>query len=99
MGQPSKSEELFSAPRSWHMLSDAVHSYGSDPGEDALRVLAAGFLSPHHAVQFLAYIRQIRSQYPLDKILSGEQPWPDKPEERDVLYFLAQPLRRMERSL
>jgi len=29
----------------------------------------------------------------LDKILCGEQPWPDKPEERDVLYFLAQSLR------
>ncbi len=75
------------------MLSDAIRSYGPEINEDSLRVLAAGSLSPQHAVQFLAYVRQIRNQYTLDKILSGEQPWPDKPEERDVLYFLAQSLR------
>ena len=91
--KPPKSEEPFSTPRSWHMLSDAIHSYGSDMGEEALRILATGCLSPRHATQFLAYIRQVRSQYVLDKILSGEQPWPEKPEERDVLYFLAQSLR------
>ena len=62
-------------------------------GSGSLRVLAAGCLTPQHATQFLAYIRQVRSQYALDKILSGQQPWPDKPEERDVLYFLAQSLR------
>ena len=91
--KPPKSEEPFSTPRSWHMLSDAIQNYGSDISEDSLRILAAGSLSPQHATQFLAYIRQIRSQYALDKILSGEQPWPGGPEERDVLYFLAQSLR------
>lgn len=91
--RPPKSEEPFSTPRAWHMLSDAIHSYGAKINEDVLRVLAAGSLSPQHVTQFLAYIRQIRSQYVLDKILCGEQPWPDKPEERDVLYFLAQSLR------
>lgn len=91
--KPPKSEEPFSTPRSWHMLSDAIHSYGPDVSLDSLRVLACGCLSPQHATQFLAYLRQVRSQYALDKILSGEQPWPDKPEERDVLYFLAQSLR------
>ena len=91
--KPPKSEEPFSTPRSWHMLSDAIHSYGPDVSLDSLRILACGCLSPQHATQFLAYLRQVRSQYALDKILSGEQPWPDKPEERDVLYFLAQSLR------
>ena len=86
--KPPKSEEPFSTPRSWH-----IRSYGPDIGEDALRVLAAGSLSPQHAAQFIAYIRQVRSQYALDKILSGEQPWPAGAEERDVLYFLAQSLR------
>lgn len=91
--KPPKSEESFSTPRSWHMLSDAIHSYGPDIDMDTLRVLAVGSLSPQHATQFLAYVRQVRSQYALDKILSGEQRWPDQPEERDVLYFLAQSLR------
>ncbi len=91
--KPPKSEEPFSTPRSWHMLSDAIESYGSDISEENLRVLAAGSLSPQHATQFLAYIRQVRSRYALNKILSHEQPWPSQPEERDVLYFLAQSLR------
>lgn len=91
--KPPKSEEPFSTPRSWHMLSDAIQSCGPEISEDSLRILAAGCLCPRHATSFLAYIRQIRSQYALDKILSGEQPWPAKPEERDVLYFLAQSLR------
>lgn len=91
--KPPKSEEPFSTPRSWHMLSDAIQSCGPEISEDSLRILAAGCLCPRHATSFLAYIRQIRSQYALDKILSGEQPWPGKPEERDVLYFLAQSLR------
>lgn len=91
--KPPKSEEPFSTPRSWHMLSDAIQSCGPEISEDSLRILAAGCLCPRHATSFLAYIRQIRSQYALDKILSGEQLWPAKPEERDVLYFLAQSLR------
>lgn len=91
--KPPKTEEPFSTPRSWHMLSDAITSYGPAIGEDALRILATGCLSPQHATQFLAYVRQVRNQYALDKILSGEQPWPKQPEERDVLYFLAQSMR------
>lgn len=91
--KPPKSEEPFSTPRAWHMLSDAIQSYGPEISQENLRILAVGSLSPQHATQFLAYIRQIRSQYALDKILAGEQPWPGKPEERDVLYFLAQSLR------
>lgn len=91
--KPPKTEEPFSTPRSWHMLSDAIRSYGENISEDDLRILAAGSLSPRHATQFLAYVRQVRSRYALDKILAGAQPWPSDPEERDVLYFLAQSLR------
>ena len=91
--RPPKSEEPFSTPRSWHMLSDAIRSWGAELSTEQLGILAAGCLSPQHATQFLAYVRQVRSQYALDRILSGEQSWPDKPEERDVLYFLAQSLR------
>ena len=75
------------------MLSDAIHSYGEGISQQDLTVLANGCLTAAHATQFVAYVRQVRSQYSLWKILSGEQRWPDKPEERDVLYFLAQSLR------
>ena len=91
--KPPKTEEPFSTPRSWHMLSDAITSYGDNIGMEELRILANGCLTAAHATQFLAYVRQIRGQYSLKRILSGEQRWPDKPEDRDVLYFLAQSLR------
>ena len=36
----------FSTPRSWHMLSDALHSYGDGIGEETLRLLAARHAQP-----------------------------------------------------
>ena len=91
--QPSKTEEPFSTPRSWHMLSDALNSCGSGVTEQEIAILANGCLTAAHATQFTAYVRQVRSQYSLKRILNGEQRWPDQPEERDVLYFLAQSFR------
>ncbi len=75
------------------MLSDAIKSYGDGISQQDLTVLANGCLTAAHATQFIAYVRQVRSQYSLSKILEGNQRWPNKPEERDVLYFLAQSLR------
>lgn len=91
--QPSKTEEPFSTPRSWHMLSDAMTSYGDGIKEKELAILANGCLTAAHATQFVAYVRQVRSEYSVARIMKGEQRWPEKPEERDVLYFLAQSFR------
>jgi MoxR-like ATPase len=91
--QPPKHEETFSTPRSWHMLSDALHAYGEDISDKSLEVLAYGCLSPHHAGQFKAFVKQVRSKFALNAILKGEMGWPSAPEDRDVLYFLAQSFR------
>ena len=88
--QPPKTEEPFSTPRSWHILSDAIYSYGDGITEKQLEILASGCLSPHHAAQFRAFTKQIRNRYALSAIISGEQKWPNAPEDRDALYFLAQ---------
>lgn len=88
--QPPKTEEPFSTPRSWHMLSDALHSYGANITEKELEILASGCLSPHHATQFRAFVKQIRNRYALSAIIDGKQKWPSAPEDRDALYFLAQ---------
>ena len=48
--QPPKTEEPFSTPRSWHMLSDALHSYGDGITEEKLSILAYGSLTPAHAL-------------------------------------------------
>jgi hypothetical protein len=91
--QPPKTEEPFSTPRSWHMLSDALHSYGENITDKQLEILASGCLSPQHATHFRAFIKQIHNWYALSAIISGEQKWPSKPEDRDTLYFLAQSFR------
>jgi hypothetical protein len=91
--QPPKTEEPFSTPRSWHLLSDALYSFGDGISEKQLEVISNGCLSPPHAVQFRAFIKQIRNRYALSKIIDAENKWPSAPEDRDVLYFLAQSFR------
>src|SRR5262249_54465600 len=88
-----KHEEPFSTPRSWHMLSDALHEYGDRINEQVLELLAYGCLSPHHATQFKGFVRQLRSRFTLASIIKGETKWPSDPNERDVLYFLVQSFR------
>ena len=91
--QPPKHEETFSSPRSWHMLSDALHEYGDTLNDQILEVLAFGCVSAEHAGQFKAFAKQIRSRYKLKAILDGDTTWPAEPQDRDILYFLAQSFR------
>jgi len=91
--QPPKHEEPFSSPRAWHMLSDAMNEYGDSLDENTVEVLAFGCLSPAHAAQFKAFYKQVNGDFSLEAILKGDQRWPDKPEDRDILYFLSQALR------
>lgn len=91
--QPPKTEEPFSTPRSWHMLSDALNGCGRALTDREISLLATGCLTAAHAAQFTAYVRQVRGEFSLTKILNGEQRWPERPEERDVLYFLVQSFR------
>lgn len=88
-----KHEEPFSTPRSWHILSDALKACGQDLTDETVAVLAFGTLSPGHAGQFRAFVKQVNGRYRLHAILKGEMRWPHLPEERDVLYFLAQSFR------
>lgn len=93
---PPKTEEPYSTPRSWHMLSDALKEFGAgekELPEEVLRVLVYGSISASHAGMFLAFLKQIKNQYAIYDIIKGTLKWPEKPEERDVLYFLAQSFR------
>lgn len=91
--EPPKSEEPFSTPRSWHMLSDALHSAGEKVSSSMIETLARGTLNAAHATQFKAFIKQLQNRYGLQAILDGDAGWPHQPEDRDVLYFLAQAFR------
>ena len=94
--EPPKTEEPFSTPRSWHMLSDALKEYGAGENElpeETLRMLAYGSISAKHAGMFVAFTKQMSNRHLLEDIIKGEAKWPSKPEERDVLYFVAQSFR------
>lgn len=94
--EPPKTEEPYSTPRSWHMLSDALREYRA--GEcglpmELLKVLTYGSISAKHAGMFLAYTKQTSNKNLLTQIIKGEAYWPSAPEDRDVLYFLSQSFR------
>ena len=94
--EPPKTEEPFSTPRSWHMLSDALKEYGAGKKEvpvETLRMLSYACLTPAHAGMFLAFTKNIKNKHMLDDIIAKEAKWPANPEDRDVLYFLAQSFR------
>ncbi len=94
--EPPKTEEQFSTPRSWHMLSDALKEYGVEENKtsiETIRMLANGCISSIHAGMFVAFVKQMSNKHLLDDIIKGEARWPDKPEDRDVLYFLSQSFR------
>jgi MoxR-like ATPase len=90
---PPKSEEPFTTPRAWHILSDALGAYGDGATPDELELLAAGCLSPAHARSFVAFVKQLRGKLRVDRVLEGLDPLPRAPEDRDVLYFLVQSVR------
>ena len=97
---PPKHEEPFSSPRAWHMVSDALRSFGDRITDDELAMTAYGALSPQHAGQFRAFTKQIRGRFQLDAILRGDVGWPSDAGDRDVLYYLAQSFRaRLIREL
>ena len=91
--KPPKHEEPFSTPRTWDMLSQAMKSYARDIRIDDLRLLASSLLTPAHAQQFVAFARLRERAHDLSAILKGDRGWPEKPDERDILYFLVQQLR------
>ena len=93
---PPKTEEPFSTPRSWHMLSDTLKQYGAgerDIDQNILRVLTYGCISARHAGMFLAFVKQIHNKDLLAEIIRGDSKWPSDPKDRDILYFVAQSFR------
>lgn len=92
--KPPKHEEPFSTPRAWTFMSEAWRAYAEvNRTEAVVEVLASGLLTPSHARGFVAYFRQRQRAFDLNAILKGERKWPDRPDERDILYFLAQSFR------
>ncbi|MDQ7804157.1 MoxR family ATPase [Amycolatopsis sp. A133] len=90
---PPKTEEPFSTPRSWHMLSDLLHSAGDPADDETIALLAYATLTPQHAGAFRAYLKVARHAFGLEAILKGDARRPAGPGDRDLLYFLAETFR------
>lgn len=90
---PPKTEQPFSTPRGWHMLSDALHSYGDAVADEMLWVLSSGTLTPAHASGFRAYVKTVRHAFDLEAVIKGDAGWPRDPGDRDLLYFLSEAFR------
>lgn len=94
--EPPKTEEPYSTPRSWHMLSDALKEYNAEENaipDAMLKMITYGCISASHAGMFIAFIKHLNNKYLLTDIIKGEAKWPSNPEDRDVLYFLSQSFR------
>ena len=94
--EPPKIEEPFSTPRSWHMLSDSLKEFGAgkkDIDTNILKTIVYACLTPSHAGMFMAYTKNIKNKNLLNEIIAKAAKWPSAPEERDILYFLAQSFR------
>jgi len=90
---PPKHEAPFSTPRSWHMLSDILTSYGDSLDDRIVKRAAYGCISPEHAESFCGLFKLSGREFELKRIVSGESSWPRDPEDADVLYFLVQAFR------
>lgn len=95
---PPKTQEPFSTPRSWHLLSDCMKSYGDALDVDKAWVLAQGVLSPSHAAQFKTFVQMRRERFNVEELLRGEKTWPRPHAGKDdgdtgMLYMLVQLVR------
>lgn len=88
---PSKSEEPFSTPRSWHALSDVL-TKKEDLSEWLLEALAFGLLSLKDAQGFLAFVKQLRRKVDVYALIKGQSEWPKEPNDRDLLLFMTEQL-------
>ena len=91
---PPKTQEPFSTPRSWHILSDCMKSYGEGLNTEKALLLAQGVLNPAHAAQFKSFMQMRREKFNVEELLRGEKTWP-RPTDGDTgfLYMLVQMVR------
>ena len=88
--EPPKTEEPFSTPRSWHMLSDALKEYGAgerDVSVEALKMLTYACIGDRHAGMFLAYTKQLRNNHQLEDIINQKAKWPS--DRKTVTFYIS----------
>ena len=95
---PSKDQTPFSTPRSWHMLSDALHSMKVEEEMEAVKkrlfdAAVYGTLTLEHANQFRVFVKRQDRRHYVHQMLKGKASWPTAVEEQDWLVFLVDSFR------
>lgn len=83
-----KVQDTFTTPRSWHLLSDALHDLGPSASQRLIEAAVYGTLSSSHGQSFLAFIASEKNMHLLGKILKGDASWPLSSEDLPLLQFL-----------
>lgn len=83
-----RTQEPFSTPRSWHLLSDALQALGATAPRLLIEAAVTGSVTPSHAAQFLAFLEQQDHRWLLSRILKGDASWPLEAKDLPLLQFL-----------
>jgi len=90
--EPPATEEPYSTPRSWHMVSDCLKARKIITPE-YISVIASANLSAIHAKGFSAFGKFHDPEKMLRDLIAGERRWPSEPAELDVLHWLVDAFR------
>jgi hypothetical protein len=94
MSSPDDSEEPFSTPRSWHILSDALCEIDKSASFDLILAICMGAITPSHARNFFEFSKDRLKQYSVYALLNEDITWPTGSKSNEHLFFLAHCLRR-----
>lgn len=86
-------ESPFSTPRSWQYVSEGLIAFGENANPLLVEALLYGSLTKEHAMNFQSFVKQVKYKYSVAKIIKGDEKWPAKPEDRDILLFLVHSMR------
>jgi hypothetical protein len=94
MSPPDDSEEPFSTPRSWHILSDALCEIDKNASFDLILAICMGAVTPIHARNFFEFSKDKLKYYSIYALLNGDITWPTGSKGNEHLAFLAHRLRK-----
>ncbi len=94
---PPSSEDPFSTPRSWSAVSACLNNLPNQNIDliftPIVQSMLYGSLTESHAQEFTAFVKKYKYKYSITKLISGDEDWPNKPEDRDILMFLVKSFR------
>lgn len=86
-------EQVFSTPRTWEYVSDALLAYGDKLTDELLDIILQGCITKEHAIAFKGFAKLSKEKFKLVPIIEGKEEWPSSLDKRDILMFLTESFR------